>query len=216
MLGVVYDNWEQVPDLPRDKNGKVLAELIASGLDFGFVKPAAMLDVYMYNGELWLDERIYKTGLTNAALVAEFVRLGVSKYTCIVADSAEPKSITDLENAGYYIEPADKSEDSIRAGIKILQQYRIKVTQRSLNLIKELRRYKWAKKKSGEALEVPVKFLDHLLDALRYVALNKLSMFTPSGEYSLVGGNEAEDNYLPTPPPGDNIEDINNRYSFAD
>lgn len=72
------------------------------------------------------------------------------------------------------------------------------------------------KKKSGEALEVPVKFLDHLLDALRYVALNKLSMFTPSGEYSLVGGNEAEDNYLPTPPPGDNIEDINNRYSFAD
>lgn len=215
LQGVVYDNWAQVPDLPKDKNGKVLATLIASGLDFGFVKPAAMLDVYMYNGELYLDERIYKTGLTNAALVDEFKRLGVSKYTCIVADSAEPKSITELENAGYYIEAADKGEDSIRAGIKILQHYKMNVTQRSLNLIKELRRYKWAKKKSGEDLEVPVKFLDHLLDALRYVALNKLEIFAASGEYALTGGDDQADNYIPLIP-DDQAEENNGRYSFAD
>jgi len=214
LQGVVYENWAQVPELPKDpKTGKILAELIASGLDFGFVKPAAMLDVYMYRGELYVDERIYKTGLSNAALVDEFKRLGVNKGTCIVADSAEPKSIADLQNAGYYIEEAEKGPDSIRAGIKILQQYKINVTQRSLNLIKELRRYKWAKKKSGEELEIPVKFLDHLLDALRYVALNKLSLFTPSGEYSFIGGSE-EDQFLPDATP-ENIDDVNDRYSFA-
>lgn len=178
LQGAVYNNWVQCNDIPKE------AELIAHGLDFGFVKPAAMLDVYLYNGALYVDERIYQTQLTNELLVQKFEQTGVNRHTCIVADSAEPKSITDLSNAGYYIEDALKGGDSIRAGIKTLQQYTIYVTKQSLNLIKEFRQYKWAKNKKGETLDVPVKFMDHLMDALRYVALNKLSKFSPSGQYS--------------------------------
>ena len=42
------------------------------------------------------------------------------------------------------------------------------VTKCSTNLIKELQTYSWKSDINGNILEEPVKFNDHLLDALRY------------------------------------------------
>jgi phage terminase large subunit len=50
------------------------------------------------------------------------------------------------------------------------------VTSRSLNLIHELRNYKWKEEKiTGKLLNEPVDKWNHALDAVRYVALNKLA-----------------------------------------
>jgi phage terminase large subunit len=179
LQGVIYNNWKQCDNIPPG------AELIAYGLDWGFTNdPTAMSAIYRYNGKLYIDQLIYLTGLTNSMIIAEMVRQGVRKDIAIVADSAEPKSIQDLSNAGFYIEPAKKGADSIRAGVDILQEYEIFVTSNSLETIKELRNYKWAVDRAGKTLNVPCDGFNHALDEWRYVALNKLALHQGSGNYS--------------------------------
>lgn len=166
--GLIYTNWSQVRDIPEG------AKLIGRGLDFGFtVDPTAIVDVYMHNGELWLDERCYRKGMTNDRIADELT--GLSGTT--VADSAEQKSITEIYNYGIKgIQPANKGADSVRAGIQILMRYKINVTAGSLNVIYELRNYKWKQDAiTGELFNEPIDKFNHALDAVRYVALNLLS-----------------------------------------
>jgi phage terminase large subunit len=177
--GVVFNNWQQCDAIPKE------AEFIAYGLDWGFTNdPTALIAAYRFNGEIYLNELIYDTKLTNSMIVTKMASLGINPSRCIVADSAEPKSIVDIRNAGYYIEAAKKGPDSIRASIDRLQEYKIHVTANSLNLIKELRNYRWIEKKNqaGGIEKVPIDTLNHGVDATRYIALNKLAKF--SGGYS--------------------------------
>lgn len=165
--GLIYNRWEQCNDIPEG------AKLVGRGLDFGFTQdPTAIVDVYLQEGKLWVNERCYRRGMTNDRISDEL--RGLEGWT--VADSAEMKSIAELRNYGISrIEPAEKGQDSIRNGIQILQRYEIMVTKRSLNLIYELRNYKWKEDKiTGQMLNEPIDKHNHLLDALRYVALNKL------------------------------------------
>lgn len=170
LQGVVFDNWDIVDDIPLG------AEFIADGLDWGFTNdPTSLIKVCRFNGELYLDELIYETQLTNLDIGIKMRSIGISERTCIVADSAEPKSIEDLYRAGYTnIEPAEKGPDSVRNGIDTLQQFKMHVTARSLNLIKELRAYRWKVDKNGKSLNEPIDSMNHAIDAIRYVALNKI------------------------------------------
>lgn len=167
--GVIYTRWQTVDSIPEG------ARLVGYGLDFGFqIDPTAVVAVYMADGKLWLDELLYQRGLTNDK-IAEFLK-GL-KPGIIVADSAEMKSITEIYNYGIrYIEPAKKGADSVRAGIDILRRYELMVTKRSLNLITELRNYKWKENRlTGETMSEPVDKWNHLLDATRYLGLNRLA-----------------------------------------
>lgn len=175
--GVIFNNWKQVDNIPND------AELISYGLDWGFTNdPTALLAVYRYNGELYVNELIYQTRLTNSQIVSRLNEIGVLRYNAIVADSAEPKSIQDLQNAGYYVEGAMKGKDSIKNSIDRLQTYQLNITSNSLNLIKELRNYAWAKTKDGTQINFPIDSYNHAIDALRYVALNKLQVFARTND----------------------------------
>lgn len=166
--GVIYDRWQTVDSIPAE------ATLVGRGLDFGFsVDPTAMVDVYKCDGKLWLDEQCYRRGMTNDK-IAEALKGFRGR---VIADSAELKSITEIYNYGIrYIEPAKKGTDSVRAGIDVLRRYELMVTKRSLNLIYELRNYKWKENRlTGETMNEPVDKFNHLLDAARYVALNRLA-----------------------------------------
>lgn len=168
LQGVVFNNWVQCDEIPKE------AEFIAYGNDFGFTNdPTTLIACYRYNGELYLNELIYETGLTNSDIIKQLTQLGVTRQQTIVSDSAEPKSIEDLRRAGYRVEPAQKGADSIKNSIDTLQQFKINVTKNSLNIIKELRNYKWLEK-DGKSTNVPIDGYNHAIDAIRYVALNKL------------------------------------------
>ena len=167
--GLIYRKWGTIVTIPSD------AEVIGMGLDFGFTNdPTACVMVYRYNGELIIDELLYHKGYTNQDISVYFTQSGVSKSVSIVADSAEPKSIEERRRMGWRIEGANKGKDSILNGIDILKRFRINVTSRSANLIKELNAYKW-KEKDGNATNVPIDSFNHGMDALRYLALNKLA-----------------------------------------
>lgn len=167
--GLIYTNWCQCKGIPEN------ARIVGRGVDFGYnADPTAIVAVYMMDGELYLDEELYAPGLTNDRIAQALT----GKNGVIVADSAEPKSIQEIKNYGVrHIEPSVKGADSVRNGIQIVQRYRLNVTQRSLNLIRELRNYKWAENKvTGELMNEPAKneHFDHALDAVRYLVSSKL------------------------------------------
>lgn len=169
LQGAVFQNWKQVDEIPKD------AEFMAYGLDFGFTNdPTAMVGVWKQNGELYVKEMIYETRLTNQDICKRLTQLGISGRDLIIADSAEPKSIEEIRQAGFYVQAARKGADSIRASINTLQEYEINVTSDSRNVLKERRAYKWATDAAGKTLNVPIDAFNHSIDALRYVALNKI------------------------------------------
>jgi len=152
---LVFNNWVQVPAMPQD------AKLIGYGMDFGFsVDPTTLIEVRQQNGELWLREVLYRTNMTNTDIGNFLKQQGIAREE-IVADSAEPKSIEEIRRQGFNIQPAMKGPDSINNGIDILRRYKMNVTQDSLNLIKELRSYKWATDKDGKATGKPVDYMNH-------------------------------------------------------
>lgn len=179
--GLVFRNWFVVPAIPGD------AKFIGYGLDFGFTNdPTALVEVYMQNGELWINELIYETGLTNPHISDKMKEAGMPVSREIIADSAEPKSIAELGNYGWNVWPAAKGPDSVKNSIDILKRYKINVTQRSTNLRKELNAYRWkVDKKTNLTLNEPVDIDNHAVDALRYLALNKLAN-AASGKYSII------------------------------
>lgn len=178
--GLIYRNYILVDGIPPG------AELIADGLDFGFTNdPTAFLKVYKYNSELWIDELIYETDLTNPDLCQRFKDLSITKGEQIIAESAEPKSIAEISADGWNITAVEKGPDSVKLGINIIKRFKLNVTRQSTGIRKELKSYKWKVDKNGKSLNVPVDFLNHSLDALRYVGLNKLGQ-TGQGQYCIV------------------------------
>jgi len=179
--GLIFPNFTIVKELPPESERKKQGY----GLDFGFTNdPTALIHVVLAHGELYLDELIFKRGLTNiinpkathqASIESEINSIRISKFLPIYADSAEPKSIQDLKNAGFNIKGADKGQDSIINGIDIIKRYKLNVTERSLNLIKELRNYKWQEDKAtGTTLNKPIDAFCHGIDSVRYYALMEL------------------------------------------
>jgi len=180
--------FEEVDEIPTDR-----AEFVAIGLDWGFSNdPTTAIEVWKHDNTLYLNELLYKRGLTNSDIAEELRALGVDKRIDIVCDSAEPKSIEELRRFGYRTHPAKKGPDSILNGIDILKRHRICVTSDSLNLVTELSRYKWMKDANGTLLNRPTDAYNHALDAVRYVALNMLSQ-KKRGQYniSITGAGQA-------------------------
>ena len=170
--GLVLTNWDICDQLPPEEEWK----MSCFGLDFGFTNdPSALERVVLAHGELWIDELIYSTGLTNPDIAVRAKEQGVCSQQQIIADCAEPKSIRELQAAGLWVTPSTKGNDSIEAGLDILKRYRIHVTRRSIGLISNLRAYKWGKDKDGNNTNKPEDKNNHGIDAIRYVGLAKLA-----------------------------------------
>lgn len=172
--GIVYKNWDVVDEIPH------YARLVGYGLDFGYMNdPTALVGVWYADGDLYADELLYMPGMTNDKIAKELMRCeGI-----IIADSAEMKSIDEIKNFGVRnIEPAVKGPDSIRNGINILSRYRLHFTEWSENLIGEAKNYKYRENRiTGEMTNEPVDKWNHCMDAMRYVALNRLKMSARHG-----------------------------------
>jgi len=171
IAGLIFNNWHICDNIPIE------AKLLAAGLDFGFTNDeTGFILVYRQNGELWIDEILYQTGLTNSDIAKKLVDAGINKNLEIIADSAEPKSIEELKRLGWHVIGAKKGADSVKNSIDILKRYKLNITRRSINLRNELDRYKWKTDRSGKVVNEPVDVWNHLIDPLRYVALNKLKI----------------------------------------
>ena len=172
IAGLVLTNWDIVDVLPPREEWK----MSCYGLDFGFTNdPSALEHVVMAHGDLWIDERIYSTNLTNPDIARKAYDGGVTRDDEIVADCAEPKSIRELQAQGLWVSASQKGADSIISGLDILRRYRLHVTRRSMGIIANLRAYKWDKDRDGNMTNKPEDRNNHGIDAVRYVALKRLA-----------------------------------------
>ena len=145
-------------------------------MDFGFSNdPTALIAVHRKGDMLYLRELMYDRGLVTNDIINKLQNLNIGK-TEIWADSAEPRLIEEIYRSGFNIKPVKKGPDSIRFGINVLQNYGLCVERSSQNLINELYSYEWASDKYGIQLDKPQGGLDHLIDAMRYVAMSRLSI----------------------------------------
>lgn len=162
---VIYKNWH-VQDLSdmRDQftNRK-------HGLDFGFSKDPAAMPCTHYDRKrktIYIYDELYMTELTNDLLADEIKAKIRNDY--VTCDSAEPKSIKELQQHGVSALAARKGKDSVNHGIQWLQQQTIVVDVHCQNTKNELQAYQWKQDKNGVTLRVPVDVNNHLMDALRY------------------------------------------------
>ncbi len=166
--GLIFDNWDLVDELPED------CKWVVYGMDFGFTNdPTALIKVGMEGGELWLDELIYNRGLTNQDIAKWMGELGLRWVDEVIADN-QPKCIYEIKKEGFNVVATFKGKDSILAGLDIMKRFRIHITKRSGNLIREFKNYKWKEDQSGKATNEPIDKFNHGIDAVRYVCLAKV------------------------------------------
>ena len=153
----IYINYKVIPQLPDMSEAKW-----GYGLDFGLVNPSALLKVYLLNGQWYLEERLYKSGLTNKDII-EF--LSHEDKGDIYADPSAKQMIEEIFRAGYNIYEAHRD---VKDGIDLCQRQTLSIPESSVNLIKEIQSYQWKEDKDGNVLTEPIKFNDHLMDDMRY------------------------------------------------
>ncbi len=157
----IYKDWEMVDDVPQE------ARLERYGLDFGYTNdPTAIVAVYYHNGGYVIDEVAYQTGLLNGQIAG--ILQNQERQAITIADSAEPKSIDELRTHKLTVLPAKKGQGSVAQMISWVQQQRISVTKRSLNVIREYRNYVWETDKDGKITNEPETMYKHSMDAIAY------------------------------------------------
>lgn len=161
----IYTHWRLCKELPN--RGEQFF-----GCDFGYNNSTALVLCELFEGAIYVDEWLYQTKLTTQDLIYEFMAIGVRRSLEIFADCAEPKTIEEIHRAGYNIHPSDKD---VLEGIRKVRSMPLYFTDRSLNIIKEGKNYKWKVDKNGVRLDEPVKFNDHAMDAIRYAVFTKLT-----------------------------------------
>ena len=166
------------------------ADFVAFGIDFGFSNdPTALCAVYKNSDTIFLEELIYEKGLVTNDIVAKLNSLDIQKSEEIWGDSAEPRLIEELYRSGFNIKPVVKGKDSIKFGIGVMQNYKIKILKTSQNLINEMYAYQYSTDKHGYTTDTPEGGLDHLIDAARYACMMKLSQKAQrKGTYAITIG----------------------------
>ena len=141
------------------------------GLDFGFNNPTACLRIGIKDKDIWIDDELYQSHLTNADLIELLKTFVREKNAPIYCDASEPQRIEEIRRAGFNAWPSAKD---VKMGIDFVKRQRLRIRQSCENTLKEIRMYKWREDARGNILDEPVKFFDHALDAMRYAIFTHL------------------------------------------
>jgi phage terminase large subunit len=162
--GLVFENIEIVKEIPEYVTKRF------TGIDFGYTHdPTAIGEIGVWGNELFIDELCYRTRMTIAEIVG--VLKSVNKNRKIISESADPRLVDEIFNAGFNIHPVEKGKGSVEAGIEKMKAMKIHVTERSLNAIKEFKNYTYQQDKNGKWLNIPIDDFNHIIDLTRYVVL---------------------------------------------
>ncbi len=152
---LIYKNWDEADEVPE-------GGVWAYGLDFGYVHPSALIKVTLAEGEIYLEEKIYETGITVKDIIE---RLSHMDKGDIYADASAKQSIAEINGAGHRCYEAIKD---VKHSIDLCKRQVFHVLKNSPHLPQELRGYHWKRDKNGELEDKPVKYKDDACDAFRY------------------------------------------------
>jgi phage terminase large subunit len=158
--GKIFTGWQQIDDVPPE------ARLEKFGVDYGwFPDPACAVAIYYWNGSYIIDELAYGNYLSNEFLAGKIKEVG---NATTIADSAEPKSIAEMNKYGISVLGAEKGKDSVNFRIKAASQKKIFVTRRSKNVWQSYENYAWKEDKDGNPRNEPDHTWSHAMDAVTY------------------------------------------------
>lgn len=172
-------NWQTVKDVlifqrkfceVYDLEVEDAHEYFANGILVHNCDPTAIIRCGLVDNKLYMDEECYRTHMLASDIIRELKRIGLFVY----ADSADPRLIQEISNAGIVIYPADKYKGSVMGGLTKMMEYKPCVTRRSVNLIRELKNYVYDQNKDGKFINEPVDAYNHGIDAARYYTIGKL------------------------------------------
>lgn len=162
---LVFTNWveKNISQNPLDY------DTVRDGLDFGFNNPSAWLRIGLKDDDIYIFDEFYRAGLTNNELIRA-LKPQIAKDIIIIADGSEPDRIKEFKQAGFNVKASKKGKDSVKRGIEWTRRRKIYIHPSCINTKNEISMYKYADKKKTDKdeEEEPVKFKDHLMDALRY------------------------------------------------
>tara|TARA_R110000803_G_scaffold25122_2_gene60066 strand:- start:3318 stop:4532 length:1215 start_codon:yes stop_codon:yes gene_type:complete len=153
--GVILTNWETVKEIPQHLT-------TIYGVDWGYRDPFTLTEVAIEGRNLYVKELVHASALNPTEQIGLMKSL-VPDGCLIIADCADISMILKSVESGLNMMPC-LSKDKVNIGLRHLQNYRIKVIDGSMNIIKELNQYHWLDK----AGEVAVDKYNHSIDAIRY------------------------------------------------
>jgi phage terminase large subunit len=161
------------------------------GLDFGTASPAGIVGVKIDKNNVYARQLNYKP-LNTLEIAKFFCSLKLTPVDLIVADSADPKSISKLRNGyqghelaadeflkypglavGFNVKGARKGPDSIAHGIDLLDQMNLFIVEESTDFWTEIMSYVYDQDKNGNYTNDPIDDFNHLIDPLRYVVTER-------------------------------------------
>jgi phage terminase large subunit len=159
--GIIYPKWELYSETPKGQT--------VYGLDFGYNNPTALIKVTEHDRNLYWEEKIYQSNLTNQDLISLLKRT-VTPHDVIFADYAEPQRIEEIRRAGFNIRPTPAKD--VKDRIDNIKSKRLFIHRESVNTQKEIKSYSYEKNKDGKPMkEVPIKLNDHAMDAAGYAVM---------------------------------------------
>jgi len=180
--GKIFTNWKIIDEIPHE------ARLEVRGLDFGFAQdPAVVVDIYRYNGGYIVDELAYRIGMKNPDLSA-LINNQEKPNVLTIADSAEPKSIAEMQDYGTNVIGVQKKggkgaisgsdESFTNWAIQHVQNQQMSITARSTKTIKSYRNFQWQTDKDGNI----IKKYDHFMADGMMAVIYGMTNFAPRRE----------------------------------
>lgn len=164
LKGLVYNNWKLVNKIPAGAD-------ICYGLDYGYNNPTAFVKVGFYDNEIYVQQLLYRSNLTHTDVIDLILAnwRHEIKGKRIVVDCAAPELISVMKKAGLLAMPSTKGPNSVYDGILTVKRFPLNICDGSEEILREIQSYIWKRTKEDEALDEPIKFFDHAMDAIRYV-----------------------------------------------
>jgi len=178
--------WKKIP---LEQYLAIQVNKVYIGNDWGKVDPWAIVEVKYYDGAMYCrqlnykseDELMCKLGVQDMNEIKQedegivrwmYKKLGIKKRgVMILADTNRPLKIAMLRRCGFDTYGANKPAGSILDGIGLLCNTEVYYTSDSPDIEFEQENYSRDVDSSGKTLEEPEDANNHLMDAIRYVAL---------------------------------------------
>jgi len=179
--GRIFTDYEIIDNIPEWVKKRWV------GMDFGYTNdPTAIVNVAIHEDNLYIDEICYRTRMLTNDIIK------VLKADCqnkkIISESADPRLIDEIHNAGLNIHAVEKYQGSVNAGLTKMKEYNIKITKQSTHVKKEIDNYVYDQDKDGRYLNKPVDEFNHAIDGTRYVILEEvIGKRRKTNLHSLVG-----------------------------
>lgn len=192
---LVYGEFN--PDVHVIHPGKIPREgTFAIGMDFGLKDPFAVAFIVIDKDDNWyIYDEIYQPDLSVQRMATLLKQKMADRYfTRIIGDYAgsnEIKSLRDpsLGENRVYVTRSVKGNDSIRAGIRLMKSHlhvregsgkpKLFIGSNCKSTIREFQSYKRMRDAWGNASETPEDKNNHMMDAIRYLFLDRAASRKP-------------------------------------